>query len=104
MEELAAAENRMSSIESRLLSIEKTSVSSNSEGVQEALSEYQNQILEKLKGIRSSIVEEGGDIAKIKEERDAAVTENAKLRKDIDKLNYRIQHLVKALNVEESKH
>jgi hypothetical protein len=104
MEELAAAEKRMNSIESRLLSVESIGVSSNSDGVQEALSEYQSQILEKLKGIRSSIVEEGGDIAKIKEERDTAVTENAKLKKDIDKLNYRIQHLVKALNAEESKH
>ena len=40
----------------------------------------------------------------LKDERDAAVAEVKLLKKEVDKLNYRIRHLVKALNEEESKH
>ncbi len=104
MEELSAAESRMSSIESRLLAIESVgeSVSDNS-NVQDALNEYQKQVLVKLKAIRNQIEEEGGDVSKIKEERDQSVAENIRLKKEIEKLNYRVQHLVKALNEEETK-
>ena len=105
MEELAAAEARMASIESRLLSVESVgaAATTDSASIQAALYEYQTQILSKLKGIRSTIMEEGGDVVQIKAERDYAVAEKAKLKKDIEKLNYRVQHLIKALNEEESK-
>lgn len=93
----------MLSIEQRLSSIESTKLSeSSSSDIQQALAEYQQQILIKLKAVRDQISAEGGDVSVVKKERDDAVSENAQLKKEIEKLNYRIQHLVKALNKAES--
>lgn len=93
----------MLSIEQRLSSIESTKSSENSSSdIQQALAEYQQQILVKLKAVRDQISAEGGDVSVVKRERDDAVSENAQLKKEIEKLNYRIQHLVKALNKAES--
>lgn len=99
MSEIVAAEERMLSIEKRLQSIESTKASENSSSdIQQALAEYQQQILVKLKAVRDQISAEGGDVSVIKKERDDAVNENTLLKKEIEKLNYRVQHLVKALN------
>jgi hypothetical protein len=78
-----------------------------------ALKEYQLQVLTKLKELRNLMINDSNTNSDIpgstsssilKDERDAAVAEVKLLKKEVDKLNYRIRHLVKALNEEESKH
>ena len=78
-----------------------------------ALKEYQLQVLSKLKELRNLMINDSNTNSDIpgstsssilKDERDAAVAEVKLLKKEVDKLNYRIRHLVKALNEEESKH
>jgi hypothetical protein len=103
MSEIQEAEARMMSIEQRLLAVEatKTTGASSSE-VEQALNSYQQQVLVKLQAIRSKIVEEG-DVSAIKKQKDDAIAENALLKKEIEKQNYRIQHLIKALNAAEEK-
>lgn len=64
---------------------------------------YQAQVLDKLRAIRESLLTESGDFGHVAKERDAALAENAQLKKEIEKLNYRINHLIKALNEEEAK-
>jgi chromosome segregation ATPase len=104
MSNLEEAEGRMSTTEQRLLSLEADGASGgNSAAVEQALRVYQQQVLAKLKAIRSQIMDEGGDVGTIKKERDEAVAQNALLRKEIDKQNYRIQHLIKALNKAEER-
>ena len=68
-----------------------------------SLRNYQLQVLQKLKLIRESLVNEIGDVAKITEEHKVAVEENVNLKKEIEKLNYRIHILIKSLNEEEAK-
>jgi hypothetical protein len=103
MSEIQEAEARMLTIEQRLLAIEGTKATgASSSEVEQALNAYQQQVLVKLKAIRSKIVEEG-DVSAIKKERDDAVAANALLKKEIEKQNYRIQHLIKALNAAEEK-
>lgn len=98
------ANAKMSSIEERLTKVEETLVGSNSSSTPNVdLKEYQAQLLIKLKGIREAMTAEGGDIVQIKEERDKLAIENTKQKKESDKLNYRIKHLIKALNREEAK-
>lgn len=104
MSTIAEAEDRLKSIEDRLLAVESTSAGTASTAdVELALHQYQKQILGKLKEVRDKIAEEGGDISTIRKERDEAVNQNALLVKEIAKLNYRVQHLVKALNAEEAR-
>ena len=99
-----SADDRMKSIEERIVALESTNAPvNNTAAVQEAVRAYQIQVLEKLKDIRQSLASEGGDVVNIKAERDAALAENAALKKEVERLNYRVRHLVKALNEEESK-
>ncbi len=95
----------MSQLEQRLKNIEviNSSKAANPLIVEQALHSYQSQVLSKLKEIRSAIVEEGGDIGKVKEERDKALAENEKMKKEIERNNYRIRHLIKALELAESQ-
>jgi len=104
--ELEVAEQRMKTIEDRLLSLEvsPTGTGNNSAAIEEAVRSYQVQILTKLKAVREALASEGGDITTIREERDKAVQENALLKKEIQRLNYRVNHLVKSLNDEEARH
>ena len=97
------ANAKMSSIEERLTKVESSLGSNMSTTTNVDLKAYQTQLLVKLKGIRQAMTAEGGDIVQIKEERDKLAIENAKQKKEIDKLNYRIKHLIKALNREEAK-
>ena len=96
---------RMNSIDERLLKLEhslgQTAVFDlNASG---DLLEYQEQLLSKLKNIREVLGSNGGDVVQIKEERDILQLENSKLNKEVQKLNYRINHLIRALNTEEKK-
>jgi len=61
-----------------------------------ALRAYQTEMLGKLRALRKALQEEG-DLTSVKEERDAALAENAKLKKDLAKAQYRIMHLKRAL-------
>jgi len=45
----------------------------------------------------------GGDLHAVTTQRDAAIKKNKELEKQIDKLNYRILHLVRSLNEAEGK-
>lgn len=102
--ELKAAEERMNAIERKIANIESISVAATSSAaVEDSLREYQVQMLKRLKGVRDTFQSEGGDLATIKQERDMAVSENIVLKKDLEKANYRIRHLIKALEVEEAK-
>ena len=108
IQDLNVAEKRMAALEEQLLSLESLSTKANdSRGVEEALRNYQLTILQRLKNIRDLMSTEKGSsesIAKVTEERDSALVENLKLKKEVERLNYRVNHLVKALNVEEAKH
>lgn len=62
----------------------------------EGLLEYQKQVLVRLVTIRDALTADpAGDMAYVLKERDALREENAKLKKEAEKLNYRIAHLVK---------
>jgi chromosome segregation ATPase len=115
------AEQLMKSLESRMNSLETkvtqdtkkkpsgnqpgtaAATNNNSEAVEAALKAYQKQILGKLKQIREAFDAEGGDIQTIRSERDQLAAENKKMKTEIERLNYRVNHLVKALNEEEAK-
>lgn len=64
---------------------------------------YQKQVLTKLKHIRETLVSEIGNVAEIKESQEVAVAENLQLKKEVERLKYRIQILVKSLEEEENK-
>lgn len=99
-------EKKLAELESRLGSVEsQTSAQEERKRAdREVLAQYQSQLLPKLISIREKIMSENGNIDEIKEQRDAALSENIALKKEIEKLNYRVAHLVKALNEEEQKH
>ena len=62
---------------------------------------YQAKLLVRLKEIRAAIGT--GDAGSIKKERDAALSENVELKKELERANYRIKHLVKELNKAEEQ-
>lgn len=106
MSSLEVAEKKMSEIEARLAELETNNTKApapDSSIVEEAITNYQKQMLTKLQKIRELIVSEGGDISTVREERDRALAENAQMKKEIERLNYRVRHLVKSLNEEEAK-
>jgi len=100
---------RVEAIAARLAKCEEeTAALSEGVDVQGALANYQKHMLEKLLQIRSAMANgegngEGGNVAAMREERDAAKSEAAALRKELEKANYRITHLVKSLKAEEEK-
>jgi uncharacterized coiled-coil DUF342 family protein len=106
---LAAAESKMKALEERIVSLESNSDNdslSNRKGassteVEVAVKAYQKQMLSKLKQIRDSLNEEGGDIQSVTKERDQLLQENKQLKAEVEKLNYRVRHLIKSLNEEE---
>ncbi len=105
VEGLPEALARLELLEGRLQAVlndEQASSTANvgdmSTSVKQALAAYQAQILPRLLEIRAAIVSGGGDVATIRAERDAAVAENIKLKRDGERMQYRIQHLIKELN------
>lgn len=95
----------MTSIEERLMKLESTLGDNQQPGMDsEALLDFQAQLLTKLKGIRLALTSEGGDVVQIRDEREKLAAENLLLKKQIVKQDYRIQHLVKAIDREEKKH
>ena len=109
MEDISSAENRMTSIEAKLMELEKSAVSASTgspsqEAVELAIKKYQQQMLGKLQAIKEALVAEGGDVTSTRQERDEARAENAALKKEVERLNYRVRHLIKTLNEEEAQH
>ena len=106
------AELKLGELENRLLLVEcsnKAALKSTQESVNDAVVAYQKDVLERLKEIRLAIKEEGkeGNFcsasgANVIAERDAALALVKKQQGDIEKLNYRIKHLVKALEAAEN--
>jgi len=98
MEEALSA--RLTILETRLSAAEEEAreqpgaagASSEASGL---LLEYQKQMLARLLAVREALVSGGGDIAYVVKEREALKEENARLKKEAERLNYRIAHLVK---------
>jgi hypothetical protein len=109
-EELNETIAKMTIVEARLANVERvvsegkilTNTSTNSD-VERALNEYKLQMLAKLRMVRETLIAEGGDIQTMRIERDQAIKENLSLKKENERLNYRVRHLIKALNEEENK-
>lgn len=103
--QLSDATDRMTLLENRINEFEISTGkkhdqvdNSSSSG---SLHDYQVQLHQKLVNIRNSIASEGGDISQIREERDLYSAENVQLKKEAERLNYRVQHLIKALDAAE---
>ena len=98
----AEADSRMSAIETKLSAFESSrgrkTDEQGTDACNDAVLDYQTQLLQRLRSVRDALAADGGDIGSIKEERDALKAENTRLKKDAEKLNYRVQHLVKSLN------
>ena len=112
MEETNATLARMASIEARLGTVEANNAdraiapaTANGSGAadQSVLVEFKKQMILRLKDVKSVMEASGGDITAITNERDAAQAENAQLKKDAERLKYRVVHLVKMLEAEEAK-
>ena len=100
------AESRMTALELKITDLEALCGSDTTKietvTSSETLIDYQTQMLRRLVTIRDAIIADGGDHSLISAERDHFQAENVKLRKEAEKLNYRVQHLVKALNQAEA--
>ena len=101
----AEADTRMSAIEGKLTALEASRGNNTNQmstaASNEVLFDYQFQLLDKLRNIRDALAADGGDLGQIREERDNLQAENLKLKKEAEKLNYRVRHLVKALTAAE---
>lgn len=115
MASMDIAENTLRSLEERVLAVEASAKCNATSGVSDedkvsiAIKAYQIQMLNRLKEIQAAMEREqsgssaSGDVLKIIAERDMALAEVKKQNTEIAKLNYRVNHLVKALNEEERK-
>jgi len=109
---MAEFDAKLKELEQRLLNVEaseKVAIISDEEKISKAINEYKLQMVGKLKDIRAAMDAENnskgisGDVAAVSAERDAALAQVKKQQIEIDRLKYRVNHLVKALNEEESK-
>ncbi|KAL4160854.1 hypothetical protein PRNP1_001412 [Phytophthora ramorum] len=57
------------------------------------LREYQTYMLLKLRAIKDTMEKEGSSLEQLRKERDVARAERDDLHKQVNKLNYRVQHL-----------
>jgi hypothetical protein len=96
-------DEKISSLEQRVEAVERGQ--GLSRDAELALRSYQSQTVAKLIQVRDLLLSpDNTDASQVSKERDAALEENAKLKKDIEKLNYRVNHLVRSLEAEEMKH
>lgn len=107
MTDISSAKEKMTDLEIRISGLENISSVSSSLPVvnesSESLISYQIRMLKKLKEVKQTLELEGGDLKSITMERDIALEESKALKKENEKLNYRIRHLIKSLNEEEDK-
>ena len=106
MSEISKAEQLVSDLERRvtLMELGSASVDSRKASDNEEMRGFKLNILTKLKTIRDKLVSEGGDPEQLKKERDEALAENIKMKKEMEKQAYRIKHLIKELSLEEAMH
>mmetsp|Transcript_28678 Transcript_28678/g.48397 ORF Transcript_28678/g.48397 Transcript_28678/m.48397 type:complete len:98 (-) Transcript_28678:87-380(-) len=96
-------EEKLSSLELRVQAVEKGQGLSHE--TEMALKAYQQQTVSKLMKVRDLLLSpDSADAKQVTQERDAALEENKKLKKEIEKLNYRVKHLTRSLEAEEKKH
>lgn len=103
MSDFDSQEKRMTAIENKISELtDCTALFPTSSS--EVLLDYQEQLLIKLKSIREAMLNsnKGGGLTSKNDDRDRQLlAENISLKKDNEKLNYRISHLVKAVNTAE---
>jgi hypothetical protein len=88
--------DRINSLETKVVDSATATVSP-AESVNEPLKEYQIRMLSQLRQLRSKMDGDGGGAAS-----EALVKENGALKEEVSKLNYRIVHLLRALEDAES--
>ena len=89
-------EEALSNLEKRVEAVEKGR--GYSQETEAALRAYQLQTVTKLKQVRDLLLSEDNiNSSQIAKERDGLKLENEKLKKEIDKLNYRVKHLVRSV-------
>jgi hypothetical protein len=109
MEGLNEALVAMASLESRIgdcaqqVNAATKSAGGTDKAAKDVLLKYQAQMLVRLKEVRDALRDDDGDVVTIRTERDEAKNEAAQLRKENERLAYRVNHLIKALNEEEAK-
>jgi len=101
------AETRISELTARISKLETGSTlsgSGTSQGggesaaaIKEAVRRERGETLLKLRALRDAMKAEGQDLSQVKSERDQALAENEELKKENEKLNYRIKHLLRSL-------
>ena len=94
---IMSAESKIEEIEKRLDELEMTRKQRGGTADREALLTFQSKLLVRLKEIRAALGNDG-DFETIKRERDSALEEVASLKKELERADYRINHLVKELN------
>lgn len=108
------AESKIASLERRIVLLESQhrgptevlSFDQYSEVQTQALKQFRSDVLVKLRAIRQQSVlesQQGLATATMKGECEELLRENTGLKKEIERLNYRVNHLIKALTAEELK-
>lgn len=109
------AESKIASLERRIVMLEsqhhyhgpaEVSFDQYSDIQAQALKQFRSDVLVRLRSIRQQAVlesQQGIASASMKGECEELSRENAVLKKEIERLNYRVNHLVKALTAEELK-
>ena len=110
------AESKIASLERRIAMLEspqqhhhgsaEVSFDQYSDIQTQALKQFRSDVLVRLRSIRQQAVlesQQGMASASMKGECEELSQENAALKKEIERLNYRVNHLVKALTAEELK-
>lgn len=109
------AESKIASLERRIVLLEsqhhhhgpvEVSFDQYSNIQTQALKQFRSDVLVRLRSIRQQAVlesQQGMTSASMKGECEELLRENAGLKKEIERLNYRVNHLVKALTAEELK-
>jgi len=111
------AESKIASLERRIAMLEsqqqhhhhgpaEVSFDQYSDIQTQALKQFRSDVLVRLRSIRQQAVlesQQGMASASMKGECEELSRENAALKKEIERLNYRVNHLVKALSAEELK-
>ena len=96
-------EEQLLNLEQRVQAVENGQGFSNE--TEMALRAYQAQTAAKLIQVRDLLLSpDNADSTQVTQERDSLMEENKKLKKEIEKLNYRVKHLVRNLENEEQKH
>ena len=110
MATIEIAENKLIELEQRIQSVESNNKINSkiiNEKITNSVHDIQLNMLERLKEIRIAMDNEQinnvstPDVINIIAERDNALLQLKKAQNEIDKLNYRIKHLVKELNIDE---